>query len=177
VRPLATVVAVLALLGLVYVLVFPLGVALRRRRRRQRAGSPFEQVELAWTEALEAASIAGFEERPSDTYVERALRLGAAVPEGADAALTLAARLEVAIYSADGADLDDAATAWKAAAEIEDTAKAQASRWARVGHLFDPRWLLRSWRQERTARQRRITLMPRADLEAERELVGSDDRG
>ena len=85
------------------------GWLVRRRRRRQpgrRRRSSRSQ--LAWTEAVEAAAIAGFEERASDTYVERALRLGQAVPEAADPALTLAARLEVGIYSADGAEPDDA---------------------------------------------------------------------
>ena len=55
--------------------------------------------------------------------------------------------------------------------------RAQASARERVQRWFDPRWLLRSWRRDRAARQRRITLTPRGDLEAERELVGSDDRG
>jgi transglutaminase-like putative cysteine protease len=177
VRPLVTILLVALGLALVYAVLFPLALVLRRRRRRRQATSAIDQVHLAWMESVEAASIAGFEERASDTYVERALRLGETVPEAADPALTLAARLEVGIYSADGADLDDAATAWASADEIQDAARAQASRWARLGHLFDPRWLLHSWRTERTARQRRITMTPRGDLEAERELVGSDDRG
>ncbi len=177
VRPLLTVLPIVLGLGLAYVLLFPLALAIRRRRRRQRATSPLEQLDLAWTEAVEAASIAGYEERASDTNVERALRLGDAVPEGADAALTLAARLEVGIYSAGGADLDDAAAAWEASDELRAAARAQATTWERIQHTFDPRWLLRSWRRDRSARQRRITLTSRGDLEAERELVGSDDRG
>jgi len=177
VKPLVTVIPIVLGLLLAYAVLFPLGLVIRRRHRRQRATTPLEQVDLAWTESVEAASIAGFEERPSDTYVERALRLGEVVPEGADAALTLAARLEVGIYSAEGADLDDAEIAWEAATEIRDATRAQASTWERVQHVFDPRWLLRLWRLSRAARQRRITLTPRGDLEAERELVGSDDRG
>jgi hypothetical protein len=167
------------LLGIVvaYVVLFPLGLLLRRRRRRARAATPLEQVALAWTESVEAAALADFEERPSDTHVERALRLGEAVPAGADAALTLAALLEVGIYSPGGADPEDAEVAWDAAAEISDAVREQATIWTRVQRWFDPRWLLRSWRRDRVARQRRITLTPRADLEAERELVGSDDRG
>ena len=55
--------------------------------------------------------------------------------------------------------------------------RAQASIRERLNHLLDPRWLIRAWRRERTARQRRITMTPRGDLEAARELVGSDDRG
>ena len=68
--------------SLAYVVLFPLGLLVRRRRRRRRATAPLEQVELAWTESVEAAAVAGFEERASDTYVERALRLGEAVPDG-----------------------------------------------------------------------------------------------
>ncbi|MFL6204510.1 MAG: transglutaminaseTgpA domain-containing protein [Acidimicrobiales bacterium] len=176
VRPLLTVIPIVLGLALVYALVFPLALGVRRRRRRQAATSPLAQVHLAWTESMEVASIAGFSERPSDTYVERALRLGHAIPEAADAALTLAARLEVGIYSAEGADLDDAAAAWAAASDISGAARAQVSRWDRLRHVFDPRWLLRSWRTERATQQRRITMTARADLEAERELVGSDDR-
>jgi hypothetical protein len=133
-------------------------------------------VELAWVESVEAASVAGFDERPSDTHVEGAIRLGEAVPGAADAALTLAARLEVALYSEEGAEPDDATVAWEAAAQVAAAAREQASLGDRFRRWFDPRWLLRAWRQERTARQRRITLTPRGDLEAEREMVGSDDR-
>jgi transglutaminase-like putative cysteine protease len=176
-QPIRRVLPILAGLAVVYLVVVPLGMVLRRRRRRQRATSPLEQVDLAWTEAVEAAALAGFEERASDTYVERALRLGEAVPGAADAALTLAARLEVGVYSAEGAEPDDAAVAWEAAGAIEAAAIEQASRLERFRRWFDPRRLVRSWRRDRAARQRRITMTPRADLEAERELVGSDDRG
>jgi transglutaminase-like putative cysteine protease len=161
----------------VYAVLFPLLLVVRRKRRRSFAASPLDQVELAWTESVEAAAIAGYEERVSDTYVERAIRLGEVVPGAADPALTLAARREVGIYSAEGATADDAAVAWEAAGEIAAAARDQASTKERVLRWLDPRWLVRSWRRARSARQRRITLTPRADLEAERELVGSDDRG
>ena len=177
VRPLQRIVPIVAGLVIAYALLFPLGLAVRRRRRRQRAVRPLDQVDLAWRESVEAAAVAGFEERASDTYVERALRLGAALPEAADPALTLAARLEVGVYSADGAVPEDAEVAWTAAAAIADAARAQASATDRLRRWFDPRWLVRAWRRERSVSQRRITMTPRADLEAERELVGSDDRG
>lgn len=160
-----------------YVVLFPLLLVMRRERRRRLAAAPLEQVELAWTESVEAAATAGFEERPSDTYVERAIRLGEIVPGAADAALTLAARREVGMYSAEGATPDDATVAWEAAATIAAAVREQASRLERALRWLDPRWLVRSWRRERAARQRRITLTPRADLEVERELVSSDDRG
>ena len=176
-RPIQRALPIVAGLVVAYLALVPLAMALRRRRRRQRATAPLEQVDLAWTEAVEAAAIVGFEERPSDTYVERALRLGEAVPAAADAALTLAARLEVGTYSAEGADLEDAEVAWHAAAAIEAAVLEQATRFERVRRWFDPRSVVRTWRHDRAARQRRITLTPRGDLEAERELVGSDDRG
>ena len=56
-------------------------------------------------------------------------------------------------------------------------AKGQLSLATRVGRWFDPRSLVRTWRRSHTARQRRITLTARGDLEKERELVGSSDRG
>ncbi len=176
-RPILRAIPVVLGLLVAYVVLFPLGLAVRRRRRRSRATTPLEQVQLAWTESVESAAIAGFEERASDTYVERALRLGQALPEAADPALTLAARLEVGSYSEAGAQADDATVAWEAAGAIGEAAKEQATAKERVQRWFDPRWLLRSWRRDRAARQRRITLTPRGDLEAERELVGSDDRG
>jgi hypothetical protein len=177
VQPLVRVIPILLGLVLLYAVLFPVGLIIRRRRRRTRATTPLEQVELAWTESVEAAAVAGFEERASDTYVERAIRLGQAVPDAADPALTLAARLEVGIYSAEGADPEDATIAWEAAAAVGEAARAQASTKDWLQHWLDPRWLLRAWRRARTARQRRITLTSRGDLEAERELVGSDDRG
>jgi hypothetical protein len=177
VKPIVRAVPLIGGLVVAYAVLFPLGLVLRRRRRRTRATSPMDQVDLAWTESVEAAGIAGFEEQASDTYVERALRLGEAVPEASDPALTLAARLEVGIYSAEGADPEDATVAWAAADQIADAARSQASTKELLQRWFDPRWLVRAWRRERTAQQRRITMTPRADLEAERELVGSDDRG
>jgi transglutaminase-like putative cysteine protease len=175
-KPLARALPVVLAALIAYLVVFPLALVLRRSGRRRRATTPLDQVELAWVESVEAASVAGFDERPSDTHVEGAIRLGQAVPGAADAALTLAARLEVALYSAEGAEPDDATVAWEAAAEVAAAAREQASLGDWFRRWFDPRWLLRAWRRERTARQRRITLTPRGDLEAEREMVGSDDR-
>lgn len=176
-RPVARVVPVVALVVLSYAVVFPLGLVLWRARRRRRATTPLEQIELAWAESVEEAAVVGYQERPSDTYVERAQHLGALVPDAEDAARALAGRLEVGIYSADGADADDATAAFSAADEIRDVARAQTPRLARLTRWFDPRSLVRSWRREHTARQRRITLTARGDLEQERELVGSRDRG
>jgi hypothetical protein len=99
------------------------------------------------------------------------------VPEAADPALTMAARVEVGIYSPGGADPEDATVAWEAAERVQTALRAQTTWRERMNWWLNPGWLYRSWRLERTSRQRRITMTPRADLEAERELVGSDDRG
>ena len=164
-------------LVLLWVVLFPIALLVRRSRRRARAASPLEQVEVAWAESAEAAGIVGFQERPSDTHVERALQMGALVPEAADPALTMAARVEVGIYSPGGADPEDATVAWEAAERVQTALRAQTTWRERMNWWLNPGWLYRSWRLERTSRQRRITMTPRADLEAERELVGSDDRG
>ncbi len=176
-KPLATVLPVVGGVVAGYLVLFPLGLLMWRRRRRRRATTPAAQIELAWLESVEEAAGVGFQQRPSDTFFERAHHLSAALPDAEAAAFTLAARLEGALYSAEGADEDDAATSWQAADEIGEAARAAMSRVQRVRRWIDPRTLVRDWRLGHTARQRRITLTARGDLEQERELVGSGDRG
>ena len=138
-RPILRVLPIVLGLVVAYLVLFPLGLVVRGAGAG--AGAPphrSSRSHLAWTESVEAAAIAGFEERASDTYVERALRLGEAVPEAADPALTLAARLEVGIYSAEGADPDDATVAWEAAGAIGEAATAQATAEERVAALVRP---------------------------------------
>jgi hypothetical protein len=156
---------------------FPLGLLLWRVLRRRRATTPQDRIELAWVESVEDASLVGYAEQPSDTYVERAQHLAAALGDGDDPALRLARCREAAAYSPAGADEDDATQAQDAADELSALAKGQLSLVARVGRWIDPRSLVRTWRRGHTARQRRITLTARGDLEQERELVGSSDRG
>ena len=126
---------------------------------------------------MEEAAGLGFRQRPSDTYFERAHHLSAVLPEAEAAAFTLAGRLETALYSEAGAGPDDATIAWEAADEIGAAAKERTTSWQRLRRWFDPRTLVQDWRRSHTARQRRITLTARGDLEQERELVGSGDRG
>ena len=177
VDPLERVAPAVLAIALGYLLLFPLGLLLWRVVRRRRADTPEEQIELAWAETVEEAALVGYAERPSDTYVERAQHLAAALGDGEGAARLLARCRETAAYSADGADDDDAGAALAAAEELGALAKAQTSRRGRAGRWLDPRSLVRGWRRDHTARQRRFTLTARGDLEQERELVGSSDRG
>jgi hypothetical protein len=176
-KPLARVAPVIAGVLLAYALVFPLSLRLRRTVRRRRATTALAQIELAWLESVEEAAVVGFHERPSDTYFERAHHLAAALPEAEGAAFALAGRLEAGTYSAEGADDDDVSIALAAAEEIRVATREQAPLLLRVRRWFDPRSLVQGWRRDHTARQRRITLTARGDLEQERELVGSSDRG
>jgi hypothetical protein len=163
-----------AVLG--YLVLFPLGLLGWRQRRRRRAKDPRAQIELAWREAAEDGAVVGYQERPSHTFVERAHHLSVALPAAEDAAFTLASCLQAATYAAEEADADEADDARSAAADVAGALRAQASRWVRVSRWFDPRTLVGTWRRDHTARQRRITLTARGDLEQERELVGSGDR-
>ncbi len=134
-------------------------------------------MELAWIESVEDAGLLGYEERASDTYFERAHHLAAALPGAEDAAFALARAREAAAYSAAGASEDDARAAQAASDELRELAREQTPWLRRVGRWIDPRSLVRVWRRDHAARQRRITLTARGDLEQERELVGSSDRG
>jgi transglutaminase-like putative cysteine protease len=176
-KPLARIAPIVAGLLLAYALLFPLGLLLRRALRRRRVTTPLEQIELAWLESVEEAALVGFHERPSDTYFERAHHLSAALPEAEGAAFALASRLEAGTYSAEGAVEEDAEVALTAAEDIRAATREQAALFVRVRRWFDPRSLVQGWRRDHTARQRRITLTARGDLEQERELVGSTDRG
>jgi transglutaminase-like putative cysteine protease len=178
VRPVTQAAPIVAGVLLLYLLLFPLGLLVRRRLRRRRATTPDERIALAWTETVEDAALLGFREVRSDTFSERSERLVAAIPgdDVAEHAQRLTRQLEHATYSPDGADDLAAELAEEAAAALGATARAASSRKDRVGRWLDPRPHARTWRRGRASRQRRITTTVRADLEAERQLVGSEDR-
>ncbi|MFZ6005989.1 MAG: transglutaminaseTgpA domain-containing protein [Actinomycetota bacterium] len=162
---------------LAYLLLVPLALASRRWVRRRRATTPAERISLAWTEASEEAALVGFEETASETFDERAARLGAlmADPAASDHAVDLARRLEVAAYSAEGADELDAELAEESGLALIVAARRAAPRSARLTRWLDPRLALRRRKMGQPA-HRRITTTVRGDLEAERELVRSGDR-
>jgi transglutaminase-like putative cysteine protease len=163
---------------LAYLIGFPLALLARRHLRRRRATTPFERIELAWTEAVEEAALVGFHEARSDTFAERAERLVASIPdvEAAPPVRALARQLEEAAYSAAGADDVGAERAEEAGAAVGLAVRASSDRAHRVLRWLDPRPLVRSWRVDRARRQRRITTTVRGDLEVERQMVGSGDR-
>jgi transglutaminase-like putative cysteine protease len=177
VRPLRQAAPIVGIAVLVYVILFPLGLVIRRRLRRRRATTPAERIALAWTEVTEEAGLVGYQEVSSDTFDERARRLATYLSDDESIAHTdrLARRLEASTYSAEGADDLDAELAEESGAELCASARAAATRAARARRWLDPRPWLRRW-GSRQLRHRRITTTVRADLEAERELVGSGDR-
>ena len=102
-------------------------------------------------------------------------RLGEAVPGAAEAALTLAARMEMGMYSAEGADLDDAR--WPGKPPPRSSGRPRRRPRPATGSADGsiPAGCCGPGDGSGRRSQRRITLTPRGDLEAERELVGSDD--
>ncbi|MEO7429623.1 MAG: hypothetical protein ABIY48_09610, partial [Acidimicrobiales bacterium] len=176
-RPLRRAAPIVGTVLLAYLLLVPTALVVRRRLRRRRATTPAARIGLAWAEVAESAGLIGYREDPSDTFQERADRLAAVLPGGASAeqAAQLADHNERAVYSAEGADDLDAEAAEAAGAALGTTALAAAPILTRVGRWLDARPWFRDWQRARR-RQRRITTTVRADLEAERELVGSGDR-
>lgn len=173
---LTTALVVAAGLLTAYAAGFPLWLAVRRRWRRRAAVSPLERITLAWDEAADAARMVGYAEHRSRTPAERARLLAAVVPEAEDAAHRLGRLTEEAVYADGEADDLAAEVAEESSAELQVAIRAAAPLRARLSHWLDPRPHLRSRRLRRRARQRSITTTVRADLEAERELVGSTDR-
>lgn len=172
-RPLKLLVPVALAMLAAYALVVPLAVLVRRRRRRGRATGPADRVALAWLEAAEESALAGYHETASDTPAERADRLSTRLPSVRHDIRALAALQEVATYSSSGVGEQDAAQAEQAAEAIKVAARQQATLRQRVLRWLDPRpWIAGAW-SVRASHQRHITTTVRADLEAERELVGS----
>lgn len=172
-RPLrqATLVAGLALAT--YLVLVPLSLLIVRRMRRKRATSPAARISLAWHEVVEAAELLGYVEVPSDTLQERVVRLRSLLDDGAARAeaAVLAHRVEVATYSADGADELDAELAEEASAVLRRTATEAAPTQARVRRWLDPRPTLRLWRSRRPG-HRQIVTTASADRARDREPVG-----
>jgi transglutaminase-like putative cysteine protease len=173
VRPLRTIAPIALALVLLYAIAVPLGLLAGRVRRRRRATTPADLVGLAWAEATDDARLAGYREVPSDTFTERAGRLGARLPAAAGAARLLATEQELATYSAAGADDAGVEIAAEASREIRAAARQQATRLARLRRWFDPRgWLVGRW-QSLEDRQRHITGTGPVEGAPEREMVGS----
>lgn len=153
-----------------YLLTCPALLALHRRVRRRRTVGTEARIALAWIEAAEGAALSGYAERSSDTYAERARRLGDQVPGAAVQSLHLARLVEAAHYSPDGVASAVVPEALAASAAVRRAAWTQAPWRERIRQWFDPRPTLRTWRSERAGHQRQITTLPTGDRE-ERVLV------
>ena len=138
VRRAAPIVAVLVAL---YLVLFPMARLVSRSRRRRNAISPTQRIDLAWAEASDAAALHGYQERPTHTFAERAVRLTEALPgdEQGERARRLARSLDLAHYSPTGADHLEAELALECSAVLVASAHAEASLAARVRPWLDPR--------------------------------------
>jgi transglutaminase-like putative cysteine protease len=169
---------VLAVLAL-YAIAVPSILAAQRRRRRQRARTPAQRIAVAWAEAVEDAALVGFRERASDTYPERATRLGEVLPTAGAPASDLALAREMAEYSPQGAGPAEVEAAQGAATQVAGAVRAVASRQAWLRRWLDPRPALQAWQRERSSRRRHITTLAStpAEPEAHDELVGASGGG
>ena len=160
-------------LAVLYGLAVPGALLAHRRRRRARATTPDQRVSVAWVEAMEDAALIGFHERSSDTFPERAERLGETLPSARAGARSLAQARERAEYSPDGAGPAEVALADQGAAAVASATRAVATRSSRLRHWLDPRPELRAWRRSRAVGRRTIatTTATGSEHEPERPLV------
>lgn len=160
-------------LGLLYVLAVPAALLAHRRRRRARATTPDQRIGVAWVEAMEDAALVGFRERPSDTYPERAERLGEALPSAGAGAQALAQARERAEYSPEGAGPEEVTLADQGAAAVASASRAAATRSSQVRRWLDPRPQVQVWRRSRAVARRTIatTTATGSEHEPERALV------
>jgi transglutaminase-like putative cysteine protease len=177
--PLRRIVPAVVGLLLLYAVVVPAALLARRRRRRAAARTPGERIGVAWTEVAEDAAMIGYRERASDTYLERADRLGALLPAAQAPALELAMAREAADYSPAGAGRAEVDAALQAADRVGQAVRAVVPRRALVQRWLDPRPAVAAWRHGWAGRRRHITTVAAtpAEPEAQDELVGVGDRG
>ena len=135
------------------------------------AGAPSRpppQIELAWTESVEEAAIVGFQ-RAAERHLRRARppAVGQCRPDGRGRRVQrwpAGSRRRSTRPRAPTPTTPP--TAWEAADAIGAAARARTTREQRVRRWLDPRTLVQDWRRSHTARQRRITMTARGDLEA-----------
>jgi hypothetical protein len=141
-------IAAVVLLGLlvVYVIGTLLYGWLRRRRRRERATEPGEQVAVAWQESLEDLELLGIVRRPSETHDEFAARAGSQLRERERELSELATLADVVTYATDAPAKYEADRADAAAGAIATTVRARVSRRTIWLHRLDPRRLVRPTR-------------------------------
>ena len=159
--PVGQALLVLGLAILLALVVFPTSLWVRRWRRRRRATTMQDHIELAWVEAVERAELVGYREIASDTFPVRAAALAHRLPLAGDASQRLAIAIESASYSPEGPVEADVINAREAAAAIRAAAWDAAPWGTRIASWIDPRRSMKQWHTGRTRRQRQITASAR----------------
>lgn len=175
--PLRRVAPLAAVLLVVYLVLFPLARLLTRSRRRRRAISPTQRIDLAWAEAADAAALHGYRESSAHTNTERAAQLIEALPtdEAGGHARRLAHSLDLAHYSPTGADDLEADLALESSAALVASAHAQATLATRARPWLDPRPSVAAVRR-RLRRTSRFTTTARGDRGRDERLLESGRR-
>jgi transglutaminase-like putative cysteine protease len=137
--PRTVVLAVLALLAVVYVTGVPLAKRRRRRRRREGAATPADRVLVAWAEATEDMAGAGMAAKADETAAEFAHRVCRAAGPAGPALVRLADDSTTAAWSAGGVAAEVAVRAEAEAAGVASELRAQATRRERLTRALDPR--------------------------------------
>jgi transglutaminase-like putative cysteine protease len=131
---LSTWVGLLALLALglavTYLVVVPLALWLRHRRRRLHARAPGERVRLAWVESEEALALLGQARRRDETAREFAGRVGQRLPTRSNDLMSLATTSDAALFGVDTIDEDTAVAAEQTTATVA-TIVAEQLPWRR----------------------------------------------
>jgi transglutaminase-like putative cysteine protease len=131
--------ALLVVAAGLYLLAVPGSLALRRRRRRDRAsGSPTAEVGVAWAEATESLAAAGVRARPDETHAELASRAAEALPATAEAMARLAGAADATAYGPTPGTADGAG-AVQAAATVHEAVDARLGATGRFRRFLDPR--------------------------------------
>ncbi|MGH9277989.1 MAG: transglutaminase TgpA family protein, partial [Acidimicrobiales bacterium] len=141
----------IGLTAALYVLAVTGGRRALTRRRRAAAGSPAEQVLVAWEETQDALALAGHRRRSSETPGELAARAAAVLPESGTPMARLAADTDAAGFSADGVPVDLVPEAQATAGAVVRELRDQAGLMRRMRWDLDPRPLVSaiasaSWR-------------------------------
>ena len=135
---------VVSALPLAYVGIVLLAHRIRRDRRRQRATTPADRVEVAWAEATEWVELGyGLDRRPSETRAEFAARISRDRRVPAAAVERLAQLVTVARYFPPGLGEDDASEAAGLSGEIHRSVTERVSAQTRLLNQIDPRRVLR----------------------------------
>jgi hypothetical protein len=147
----ATIAALVLGLAALYVVVVAVGVFVRPRLRRRRAGrDPTARTRAAWADANDALADLGVEADPSETPVEFAHRAVTRVEVAHERHLALAEATTEADYGEGGVSVAVADRATADARAVAAEARRRRSWGRRWKRLLDPRRRLQSSRRKRS---------------------------